>query len=557
IMKMYGTKDEYVLRTIKDRVVFLIYNISHNPEEAIRETHRPNNCRNDNFLSFFIQKGRMFLSEDEAVARHEEIRSLLLPFNDDRIFDKDSGKLLIDVKDESVRTHYNVETDKNIPVFWTISLSFDAHSKSGFAIQRLYYDDRGFKECYVHVYLPFDPAILFATQEEAEAALEKVEPLLHEKPHSLSYWVNDYYFCVNMEDGCFCRESSQNLPWLLWNTYFPNRSNDDSKIFSEMNSVLDSDEGLYKKSNSKHSIELVMRTDGAEWHFRDNLVLINNEWLPISVLFPVIGIHTQLDLYRAFGIETEKVTLIKDNYKDYVGRILASPVVKVWHDDSVNEGTGDVEALERHEIVFDHNTPLPEESHILFDGYFDFTTIEVLLLKNNDDKLVNYLLNIPFFGYDIENDALNGGGKIHNQWEAAINAFQYMATHTRLTHTGRMRLDMALYKSKRKKISSIIPKSENNCDGEYTFASSQRDSRDYVTSRDFIEIIKLLAYKGEGYKTMTDNPVHYPNGELGESILKEVINRRKAAIPEWQQEAKVVNECFEIDYALHCDEPLV
>lgn len=547
---MYRALEEYILRTIKDGNAFFVEEIFHNLEWAIQEVNYGRANWNDWYLSFHLQKGRMFLTKEEAVARHEEIRSLLLPFNDDRIFDKDSGKLLIDVEDESVRNQYNIKTDADSPEFWTISLSHDVHSKSGFEIKCLYYDDGSFMYYYYSDESCFDPAILFATQEEAEAALEKVEPLLQEQPHSLFYWMDDYY--LNMENGYFCRESSRNLPKLLWDTYFPNHPHYDSKIFSEMKSVLGSDEGLYKKSNSKHGIELVMRTDGAEWHFRDNLVMINNEWLPISVLFPMIGIHAQSDLYRDFGIETEKVVLNKDNYKDYIGRILALPVENFWHEDFVYEDTGEVEECEVHDIALHQNTPLPEDSDWLFERLY-CASQEVLLLKNNDDKLATYLLDIPFFGHDIENDALNGGVNIHNQWEAAVNAFQYMATHTRLTHTGRMRLDKALYESKENRIRKIIKDSER----EYTFASSRCDSRDFVTPSDFIEIIKLLAYKGEGYKTMTDNPAYYPNGGLDESILKEVINRRKADIPERQQEAKVINECFEIDYALHCDEPLV
>ena len=551
-MKKYRNKEQYITRRINDYKVFILFDICFNTESFGIDYIQ--SCFADWYIYYLLQKGRIFLSKEEAVARHEEIRSLLLPYNDDRIYDKENGRLLIDPTDESIRKIYNIEIDEEgTPEFWTITLSDDDCSKTGFKVEKLYYNYNNSGFIYVEwngEEYDFEPAILFATQRDAMSALERVEPLLQEQPHSLFYWMDDYY--LNMGNGYFCRESSRNLPKLLWDTYFPNHPHYDSKIFSEMRSVLDSDEGLYKKSNSKYDIELVMRTDGTELNFRDNTVLINDEWLPISVLFPMIGIHTQSDLYRAFGIETEKVVLNKDNYKDYIGRILALPVENVYIESFVNEVTGEVEEYEVHDIALHQNTPLPEYSYWSFERSY-CASQEVLLLKNNDDKLATYLLDIPFFGHDIENDALYGGVNIHNQWEAAVNAFQYMATHTRLTHTGRMRLDKALYESKENRISKIIKDSER----EYTFASSQCDSRDFVTPSDFIEIIKLLAYKGEGYKTMTDNPAYYPNGELDESILKEVINRRKADIPEWQQEAKVVNECFEIDYALHCEEPLV
>lgn len=345
-MKNQGTQEKLIGMAIDG--AFFIDDISYRAEKAILSYDY---WGMDIDPLFLLRKGRVFKSKRDAIERHEEIRSLLLPFNDDRIFDKDSGKLLIDINDETIRAQYNIVMYGDVPEFWTISLSHDVDSKSGFAIKCMDYGcDEGFTICDI---VGFDcchfidvnvyPAILFATKEEAEAALEKVEPLLHEEPQHMFSWVDDFYFWVNMKNGYFSRESSRRLPSLIWNTYCPFIYAGDSRSYSGMETILRSGEGLYKKSNTEYDyergFELVMRTDGSEWHFRDNKVSINNTWLPVSVLFPIIGISTQADLLETFGVETEKVVLNKDNYKDYVDRTLAFPVEKVFTEVFVDEDT--------------------------------------------------------------------------------------------------------------------------------------------------------------------------------------------------------------------------
>ncbi len=84
--------------------------------------------------------------------------------------------------------------------------------------------------------------------------------------------------------------------------------------------------------------------------------------LPVTTLFRAIGFERDKDILEIFDL-AEEVKATKTGLKRYLGRKLAARVLKTWHEDFVDEDTGEVVSIERNEIVLDRDTVL-EKEHI-------------------------------------------------------------------------------------------------------------------------------------------------------------------------------------------------
>ena len=84
--------------------------------------------------------------------------------------------------------------------------------------------------------------------------------------------------------------------------------------------------------------------------------------LPVTTLFRAIGFERDKDILEIFDL-AEEVKASKTGLKKYLGRKLAARVLKTWHEDFVDEDTGEVVSIERNEIVLDRDTVL-EKDHI-------------------------------------------------------------------------------------------------------------------------------------------------------------------------------------------------
>jgi DNA-directed RNA polymerase subunit beta len=51
-----------------------------------------------------------------------------------------------------------------------------------------------------------------------------------------------------------------------------------------------------------------------------------------------------------------KLKCLKQVLKKYIGRKLAARVLNTWHEDFVDEDTGEVVSIERNEIILDRDT---------------------------------------------------------------------------------------------------------------------------------------------------------------------------------------------------------
>jgi len=83
--------------------------------------------------------------------------------------------------------------------------------------------------------------------------------------------------------------------------------------------------------------------------------------LPITTLFRAIGYERDKDILEIFDL-AEEIKVSKANLKKYYGRKLAARVLNTWHEDFVDEDTGEVVSIERNEIVLDRDTEIDKEN---------------------------------------------------------------------------------------------------------------------------------------------------------------------------------------------------
>ncbi|MGV6830365.1 MAG: DNA-directed RNA polymerase subunit beta [bacterium] len=109
--------------------------------------------------------------------------------------------------------------------------------------------------------------------------------------------------------------------------------------------------------------------------------------LPVTTLFRAIGFERDKDILEIFDL-AEEVKASKTGLKKYLGRKLAARVLKTWHEDFVDEDTGEVVSIERNEIVLDRDTLLEKEhiDEILESGS------KTILLHKEDNHMADYAI---------------------------------------------------------------------------------------------------------------------------------------------------------------------
>ena len=84
--------------------------------------------------------------------------------------------------------------------------------------------------------------------------------------------------------------------------------------------------------------------------------------LPVTTLFRAIGFERDKDILEIFDL-AEEIKVSNAGLKKVLGRKLAARVLNTWHEDFVDEDTGEVVSIERNEIVLDRDTII-EKEHI-------------------------------------------------------------------------------------------------------------------------------------------------------------------------------------------------
>ncbi|WP_157209144.1 DNA-directed RNA polymerase subunit beta [Mariniflexile maritimum] len=83
--------------------------------------------------------------------------------------------------------------------------------------------------------------------------------------------------------------------------------------------------------------------------------------LPVTTLFRAIGFERDKDILEIFDL-AEEIKVSKTGLKKYQGRKLAARVLNTWHEDFVDEDTGEVVSIERNEIILDRDTVLDKDN---------------------------------------------------------------------------------------------------------------------------------------------------------------------------------------------------
>ncbi|CAL2061061.1 DNA-directed RNA polymerase subunit beta [Tenacibaculum sp. 190524A05c] len=109
--------------------------------------------------------------------------------------------------------------------------------------------------------------------------------------------------------------------------------------------------------------------------------------LPVTTLFRAIGYERDKDILEIFDL-AEEVKVSKAGLKKVLGRKLAARVLKTWHEDFVDEDTGEVVSIERNEIIFDRDTIL-EKEHV--DEIID-SGAKTILLHKEDHQMGDYAI---------------------------------------------------------------------------------------------------------------------------------------------------------------------
>jgi DNA-directed RNA polymerase subunit beta len=109
--------------------------------------------------------------------------------------------------------------------------------------------------------------------------------------------------------------------------------------------------------------------------------------LPVTTLFRAIGYESDKDILEIFDLAEEfKVT--KTGIKKSIGRKLAARVLNTWHEDFVDEDTGEVVSIERNEIVIDRDTII-EKDHV---KQIVETGVKTILLHKVDAHMSDYAI---------------------------------------------------------------------------------------------------------------------------------------------------------------------
>ena len=109
--------------------------------------------------------------------------------------------------------------------------------------------------------------------------------------------------------------------------------------------------------------------------------------LPVTTLFRAIGYERDKDILEIFDL-AEEVKVSKTGLKKVVGRKLAARVLNTWHEDFVDEDTGEVISIERNEIVIDRDTVI-EKDHI---EKIVEANVKTILLHKEDAHMSDYAI---------------------------------------------------------------------------------------------------------------------------------------------------------------------
>ena len=109
--------------------------------------------------------------------------------------------------------------------------------------------------------------------------------------------------------------------------------------------------------------------------------------LPVTTLFRAIGYQGDKEILEIFDL-AEEIKVTKVGLKKALNRKLAARVLRTWHEDFVDEDTGEVISIERNEIIIDRDTVI-EKDHI--EQILD-ADVKTILIHKEDAQNSDYAI---------------------------------------------------------------------------------------------------------------------------------------------------------------------
>ena len=109
--------------------------------------------------------------------------------------------------------------------------------------------------------------------------------------------------------------------------------------------------------------------------------------LPVTTLFRAIGYQGDKEILEIFDL-AEEIKVSKAGLKKALNRKLAARVLRTWHEDFVDEDTGEVISIERNEIILDRDTVI-EQEHI--EQILD-ADVKTILIHKEDSQNSDYAI---------------------------------------------------------------------------------------------------------------------------------------------------------------------
>ena len=109
--------------------------------------------------------------------------------------------------------------------------------------------------------------------------------------------------------------------------------------------------------------------------------------LPVTTLFRAIGYQGDKEILEIFDL-AEEIKVTKAGLKKALNRKLAARVLRTWHEDFVDEDTGEVISIERNEIILDRDTVI-EQEHI--EQILD-ADVKTILMHKEDSQNSDYAI---------------------------------------------------------------------------------------------------------------------------------------------------------------------
>ena len=114
--------------------------------------------------------------------------------------------------------------------------------------------------------------------------------------------------------------------------------------------------------------------------------------LPVTTLFRAIGFERDKDILEIFDL-AEEIKVSKAGLEKSIGRKLAPEFLNTWHEDFVDEDTGEVVSIERNEYCFDRDTILEKRT---YEEILEADAKTILLHKEESLLQITLLFIIPF-----------------------------------------------------------------------------------------------------------------------------------------------------------------